>query len=171
MCGRYTLRSSIEKLAEALEVASIKTDVRARYNIAPTQDVAAVRANENSRELLNLKWGLVPGWAKEPEIGSRLINARSETVTAKPSFRDAFRHRRCLIPCDGFFEWRREGTRKQPFYFQMRDEQPFAFAGLWEHWEGDGEVIESCTILTTNANEVLAPVHEIICTNSVKLDS
>jgi len=160
MCGRYTLRSSIEKLAEALEVASIKTDVRARYNIAPTQKVAAVRVNENSREFINLKWGLVPGWAKEPEMGARLINARSETVTEKPSFRDAFRHRRCLIPCDGFFEWRREGTRKQPFYFRMKDEQPFAFAGLWEHWEGDGEVIESCTILTTNANQVLAPVHD-----------
>jgi putative SOS response-associated peptidase YedK len=125
------------------------------------QNVAAVRADGSSRELLSLKWGLVPVWAKEPEIGARLINARSETVTEKPSFRDAFKYRRCLIPASGFYEWKREGKGKQPYYFHMRDDEPFAFAGLWERWEGiGGKAIESCTILTTEANEVLAPVHE-----------
>jgi len=162
MCGRFTLRSSIKELAEALEATSVKIrEDKARYNIAPTQQVVAAREEGKERELLMLKWGLVPGWTKDPKIGARMINARSETVTEKPAFREAFRRRRCLIPSSGFYEWKREGARKQPFYFQMRDEQLFAFAGLWEQWAGEGsEAIESCTILTTNANEVLAPVHD-----------
>jgi putative SOS response-associated peptidase YedK len=108
-----------------------------------------------------LKWGLVPSWAKDISIGAKLINARSETVTEKPSFREAFKQRRCIIPADGFYEWQRTEGRKQPFFFQMRDERPFGFAGLWERWQGaTGQVIESCTILTTEANEVLRPVHD-----------
>lgn len=162
MCGRFALRSSIKELAEALEVTSVKIkEERARYNIAPTQGIVAAREEGGERELVTLRWGLVPGWTKDPSIGTRLINARSETVAEKPAFREALRRRRCLIPVSGFYEWKREGTRKQPFYFRMKNEQPFAFAGLWEHWEGqDNEAIESCTILTTEANEVLAPVHD-----------
>jgi len=162
MCGRFTLRSSVKEIAEALEATSVKIkEEKARYNIAPTQDIIAAREEGENRELVMLHWGLVPSWAKDPAVGARMINARSETVTEKPSFREAFQRRRCLIPSSGFYEWKREGTRKQPFYFKMKDEQPFAFAGLWEHWEGEGgEAIESCTILTTEANEVLAPVHD-----------
>jgi putative SOS response-associated peptidase YedK len=162
MCGRYTLRSSIKEIAEALEAVSDKiNEDKARYNIAPTQAVVAARESADVRELVTLKWGLVPAWAKDPSIGSRLINARSETVAEKPSFKEAFRLRRCLIPSDGFYEWARTETgNKQPCYFRMREERPFAFAGLWERWGEGRETIESCTILTTEANEVLAPVHD-----------
>ena len=108
-----------------------------------------------------LKWGLIPAWAQDPAIGHKLINARSETVTEKPSFRDAFRKRRCLIPADGFYEWQRRGTNKQPYYFQMRGGSPFAMAGLWERWTNtDGEPVETCAILTTVCNDLLRPVHE-----------
>ncbi len=162
MCGRYTLRSSIKEIAEALEAVSEKIrEDKARYNIAPTQAVVAAREADEVRELVQLKWGLVPAWAKDASIGSRLINARSETVAEKPSFKEAFRPRRCLIPASGFYEWARTETgNKQPFYFRMKDEHPFAFAGLWERWGEGRETIESCTILTTEANEVLAPVHD-----------
>ncbi len=123
--------------------------------------MVAARESDDVRELVQLKLGLVPAWAKEPGIGSRLINARSETVAEKPSFKEAFRLRRCLIPADGFYEWARTETgTKQPFYFRMKDEQPFAFAGLWERWGEGRETIESCTILTTAANELLSPVHD-----------
>ncbi len=162
MCGRLTQSSSLEEIAAALGVAQMAAEEgRPRYNVAPPQDVAAVRDMAGERELGMLRWGLVPAWAKDIEIGSRLINARAETVTEKPSFREAFKRRRCLIPSEGFYEWVREGTRKQPYYFRMKDERPFALAGLWERWEGHGQkVIESCTILTTEANEVLALVHD-----------
>jgi putative SOS response-associated peptidase YedK len=134
--------------------------MEARYNIAPTQDILSIRRAEDAREAVFLTWGLVPSWAKDVSIGAKLINARSETVTEKPSFREAFKKRRCIIPADGFYEWQRTEGRKQPFFFQMKDESPFGFAGLWERWQGvGGEAIESCTILTTEANEVLIPVH------------
>ncbi len=124
-------------------------------------DTGGAVATTEARAVVTLHWGLVPGWAKDPNVGARMINARSETVTEKPSFREAFRRRRCLIPASGFYEWKRMEGHKQPFYFRMRDEQLFAFAGLWERWEGEGsEAIESRTILTTVANEVLAPVHD-----------
>lgn len=112
------------------------------------------------RELAFLRWGLVPSWADDPAIGNRLINARSETVAEKPSFRTAFKRRRCLIPADGFFEWKKEVKHKQPYLIGVEQDGPFAFAGLWEDWERDGEVIESCTILTTTANDLMRPLHE-----------
>ncbi len=164
MCGRFALGSSIKHLAQALEAASVKiTEDRARYNIAPTQAVVVARDRGEDRELVHLKWGLVPAWAKDPAaVGARMINARSETVSEKPSFREAFRRRRCLIPATGFYEWKREGARKQPYYFRMKTDEPFAFAGLWERWESadGGAALETCSILTTTANEVSAPVHE-----------
>jgi len=133
-----------------------------RYNIAPTQPVAAVRINRDTkeRELTHLHWGLIPSWAKDPGIGSRMINARSETAAEKPSFRGAFKYRRCLVPADGFYEWQKLNGRKQPVRIHMKDGQPFAIAGLWEHWmDPGGSEIESVTLLTTTPNELLEPVH------------
>src|SRR5215204_2109203 len=160
MCGRYAQRTDAKRLAKEFRVAEVP-DAGPRYNIAPTQEVLAVHESPDGREMTFYKWGLVPSWAKDTSIGAKLINARSETVTEKPSFREAFRRRRCVIPADGFYEWRRLEGRRQPFFFRMRDERPFGFAGLWERWEGEGgRVVNSCAILTTEANEVLRPVHD-----------
>lgn len=160
MCGRYALRTLSKSLAKAFGVEEVP-EYEARFNIAPTQTIAGVRQTPDGREVKFLKWGLVPSWAKDASMGAKLINARSETVTEKPSFREAFKRRRCLIPADGFYEWARAGGKKQPYFFRLRDEQPFGFAGLWDRWQGgDGAVIESCTILTTEANDMLKPVHD-----------
>lgn len=160
MCGRYTLRTPSKELAKAFGVEEVP-EVEARFNITPAQTVAGVRRTPDGREMKFLKWGLVPSWAKDTSMGTKLINARSETVAEKPAFRDAFKRRRCLIPADGFYEWKREGDRKQPYFFRLREERPFAFAGLWDRWQPDGEdAVESCTILTTEANSVLRPVHD-----------
>ncbi len=164
MCGRYTLRASGERLAEAFGLSEVPS-LFPRYNIAPTQAVPVIRvlrANPatKGRELVPLRWGLIPSWADDPAIGNRLINARSETVADKPSFRGAFRNRRCLIPADGFYEWKKAGKAKQPVYVQRRNGMPFAFAGLWEQWEREGEVIESCAVITTAANELMAEFHD-----------
>ncbi len=159
MCGRFTQRADAKRLAKAFEVGETPR-LEPRYNIAPTQEILAVRNRGEGREMTLLKWGLVPSWAKDASVGSRLINARSETVAEKPAFREAFKRRRCVVPADGFFEWKRTGERRQPFYFTMRDERPFGFAGLWERWERDGQALNTCTILTTEANEVLRPVHD-----------
>jgi putative SOS response-associated peptidase YedK len=159
MCGRFTQRSDLKRLAREFNVADVP-EVRPRYNIAPTQEILGVLEAADGREMKFFKWGLIPSWAKDVSMGARLINARSETVEEKPAFRDAFKKRRLLIPADGFYEWQRTEGRKQPFFFQMRDESPFGFAGLWERWQGEGHLIESCTILTTEANEALSPVHD-----------
>jgi putative SOS response-associated peptidase YedK len=161
MCGRFTLATPAQTIAEAFELGAAP-DLRPRYNIAPTQPVAVVRAAVgDGRELATLHWGLIPSWSKDAEIGARLINARAETIAEKPSFRSAFRSRRCLVLADGFYEWRRDGDRKQPFYVTMKDRRPFGFAGLWERWApAGGEPLESCTIVTTTPNEVLAPIHD-----------
>lgn len=161
MCGRYTLATPTEALAELFQLQTALPSLRPRYNIAPTQPVAVVRrSTEGEREMVIMHWGLIPSWAKEPDIGNRLINARSETVSEKPSFRSAFKRRRCLVPTDGFYEWQRLNKRKQPHYVRMGDGEPFAFAGLWERWDGQDEtVIESCTILTTEANAFVRPIH------------
>jgi len=161
MCGRFSLSQEASAIAEMFDLAEVP-NLEPRYNIAPTQLVSTVlRTPQSDRQLRMLRWGLIPAWAKDPAIGARVINARSETVTEKPSFRTAFRHRRCLVVADGFYEWQRQERKKQPFYFRLQDQQAFAFAGLWEHWKApDGEVIESCTILTTEANELLRPIHD-----------
>ncbi|MGF1570175.1 MAG: SOS response-associated peptidase [Nodosilinea sp.] len=166
MCGRFTLTQSAETLAAAFNLAD-PPQVAPRYNIAPTQPIAVIRAPAQDpeqlsrREFTYLTWGLVPSWAKDPKIGARLINARAETVAEKPSFRAAFKRRRGLIVADGFYEWQRTPEGKQPYYFQLENHRPFAFAGLWERWEnGNGDVIESAVIITTVANEVLNPIHE-----------
>lgn len=169
MCGRFTLRSQADVLAEVFELVETP-DISPRYNIAPTQPVPVIRQTSHmvGRRLEALRWGLIPTWADDPAIGSRMINARAETVSTKPAFRAAFHKRRCLVIADGFYEWQkvepergRSRPRKQPHYIHLRDERPFAMAGLWEHWEGpDGSVIESCTIITTQPNEVVVPLHD-----------
>lgn len=161
MCGRFTLTTPDQDLAVQFNLPEIPS-MRPRYNIAPTQPVAAVRmARETvNREMVLLRWGLIPFWAKDPGIGARMINARSETAAEKPSFRAAFRRRRCLVLADGFYEWQKVESGKQPHYVRMANGRPFAFAGLWEHWKGpDESVIQSCTLLTTEPNELLRPVH------------
>lgn len=163
MCGRFTLTQSDQIIAQAFHLKDVP-DVVPRYNIAPSQAVATVLlpGSESKEPRCHyLQWGLVPSWAKDPKIGFSLINARAETLAEKPSFRAAFKRRRCLILADGFYEWQRQEKRKQPFYFGLSDHAPFAFAGLWEHWEsGDGSVIDSCTIITTEANALLQPIHD-----------
>ncbi len=158
MCGRFTQATEGEIIARVFDLAETPA-LSPRYNIAPTQAVAAVRAGEGGRRLDGLRWGLIPSWAKDRAIGDRMINARAETLAAKPAFRSAFRARRCLIVADGFYEWKKVGGRKQPHLIAFRDRRPFAFAGLWERWDGDGPV-ESCTIVTTTANDVVAPIHD-----------
>jgi putative SOS response-associated peptidase YedK len=161
MCGRFTLRTSPVALAEIF--ALLREPVwPPRYNITPSQPVAVIRQESGARVWSALLWGLIPSWSKDAGMGARMINARAETVAQKPSFRGAFRHRRCLIPADGFYEWKKAGGKtKQPFYIGLHDERPFAFAGLWEHWEApDGSAIESCTIITTEANDLLHDVHD-----------
>jgi len=162
MCGRFTLFEADKVLSKEFGVSGVPL-LSPRYNIAPSQAVAAVRASPAGagRELALLRWGLIPSWSKDPAIGNRLINARAETVREKPSFRNAFRRHRCLIPASGFYEWLRQERGKQPYYVRMRDARIFAFAGLWDRWESPEKgVIETCTILTTSANAVLAPIHD-----------
>ena len=159
MCGRFKLAATSRFVAEHFDLAEVPF-LEPRYNVAPGQTVLVVRPSSGARQLAALHWGLVPSWAKDVKIGYRLLNARCETVEEKPAFRAAFRKRRCLIPADGFFEWQKTGRKKQPFLFQVNDGL-FAFAGLWEHWQNsDGETLESCTILTTEANELVRPLHD-----------
>lgn len=161
MCGRFAFYSPAEATAALFGVEG-SLDVKPRYNVAPTQYVAAIRNGEDdSRELLTLRWGLVPFWAKDPAIGNRMINARAETVAEKPSFRNAYRRRRCLVLADGFYEWHKEGDVKVPYFISLADGSPFAFAGLWEKWTSKetGELLETTTIVTTEANEFLSQLH------------
>jgi putative SOS response-associated peptidase YedK len=161
MCGRFAFYSPSEATA-ALFSASGAVELPPRYNIAPTQHVAAIRNGEDdARELVSFRWGLVPFWAKDPAIGNRMINARAETVAEKPSYRNAYKHRRCLVLADGFYEWRKEGGGKTPYYISLADGQPFALAGLWEDWtdKQTGESLQTTTVITADANDFMAPLH------------
>jgi len=170
MCGRFTLRTPLTVLSQQflfdLGPAAEVADVRPRYNIAPTQTIAAVRrtGSASPRTLAWLHWGLIPSWAKDAKMAASMINARSETAAEKPAFRSAFARRRCLVLCDGFFEWKKVGREKQPYYYRMQDERPFALAGLWESWRGpagsEGPPLESATILTSTANELCCELHD-----------
>ncbi len=166
MCGRFTLRSPAHVLMAQFGLSALPP-LNPRYNIAPTQPVLTVRTTiaGDHREAMMAHWGLVPSWAQDPSIGQRMINARQETISEKPSFRSAFRRRRCLVLADGYYEWQKTGTRKQPFHIHQADEQPFAFAGLWESWSGSATSADdlpwlSCTIVTTAASPALSPIHD-----------
>jgi putative SOS response-associated peptidase YedK len=161
MCGRFTLTVSARVLADLFQIEELP-NLEPRYNIAPTQPVLIVRVTAASRrEFAETRWGLIPSWAKDPKIGARMINARAETVAEKPSFRSAVRSRRCLIPADGFYEWRKVPGGKQPYLIRFADASPFAFAGLWERWPGgDGGPVESCSIITTTPNRLVAEIHD-----------
>ena len=156
MCARYSFFSvQVFQHEFGLEPEGIE----AHFNIAPTDVVSVITSAEKGRALEQMQWGLVPSWSKDPTIGTKLINARAETLAEKPSFRTAFKRRRCLIPADGFFEWKGEKGHKQPFFIHLKSKRPFAFAGLWEQWEGVDGALVTCTIVTTSANELVSTVH------------
>jgi putative SOS response-associated peptidase YedK len=160
MCGRFTRSQSIETVAETFQVEQISFDLGPSYNIAPTQKVAVV-ITDGIRQLVPVRWGLVPSWAKDPSIGSKMINARAETVTEKASYRNAFKKRRCLVVADGFYEWQNTGDAKRPMYIRLKSGKPFGFAGLYEVWKSpEGKELTTCTIITTEANELMKPIHE-----------
>ena len=159
MCGRFTLHTPQADILQAFDVALNDVELVPRYNITPSQDIPVVRAGDDGRELAMARWGLVPGWSKDARPKYSTINARVESVAEKPTYRAAFRHKRCLIPADGFYEWQKRGDRKIPHYIRMQDESVFAFAGLWEHWQGEQEVFDSCAIITLPASGVMTTIH------------
>ena len=161
MCGRFTLTLDSGTIQEMLPWVMVPSNISPRYNIAPSQPVAVI-PNDGLDRVDFYVWGLIPSWAKDPQIGNRLINARAETLTEKPAFRDAFHRRRCLILADGFYEWQSQGNTRSkiPYYIRLKSGRLFAFAGLWDSWHAkDGSVIHSCTIITTQANELIRPIH------------
>jgi len=161
MCGRYTLSSPNDAIADLFELAEVP-QLALRYNVAPTQEAAVVRvaAPGEPRRLDLLRWGLVPYWAEDPAIGNRMINARAESVAEKPAYKRSFRKQRCLVAVDGFYEWKKQGKLKQPYHIRRKDRRPFAFAGLWERWKGPEGPLDTFTILTTDANELIRPLHD-----------
>jgi putative SOS response-associated peptidase YedK len=162
MCGRFSQTAKPELIVEQFKVQNPPPLFQPRYNIAPSQSVLAVRVNPDAagRECVMLRWGLIPSWAKDPKIGHQCINAKAETVAEKPSFRSAFKTRRCLVLATGFYEWQVHGRTKQPICIGLRSTRPFAFAGLWEQWQApEGAPLETCTIITTEPNDLMAPIH------------
>ena len=162
MCGRFTLTVSPDTLSSLFK-AECSLPFKPRYNIAPTQQVPVVRTSpeDNKLHIDLLKWGLIPSWAKDPSIGNHMINARSETVDQKPSFKSAIKHRRCIVPANGFYEWQEVEGKKHPLYIKLKDCSLMMFAGIWDHWKNqDGNVIESFSILTTSSNELIQTLHD-----------
>ena len=160
MCGRYSLATEIEALAERFSFENGELPRQARFNIAPTQGVLAVTRGDSMNHARSMKWGLIPSWAKDSSIGNRMINARAETIETKPIFRQAFERRRCLVLADGFYEWMKVGKSRIPMRVILKSGEPFAFAGLWETWKSPEDVlIHSCTIITTTPNAVMEPIH------------
>ncbi|MCK6626420.1 MAG: SOS response-associated peptidase [Anaerolineae bacterium] len=159
MCGRYTLATNTQKLAESFSGFEVPAELPPRYNVAPTQPIAVV-ANNGQHKVEFFQWGLIPSWAKDPKIGNQMINARAETLGEKPAFRNAYKRRRCLVLADGFYEWKKEGDgAKTPMYIRLASGDPFAFAGLWEMWQTAEDTILSCTIITTDPNDLMAQIH------------
>lgn len=158
MCGRFTLTIDINRVAQRFGVAP-SIQVAPRYNVAPTQDVVTIMSN-GTAHLDLLRWGLIPSWAKDESVGSRMINARAETLAEKPSFKRLLHARRCLVVADGFYEWKQEHGGKTPMYITLKDQEPFAFAGLWDSWKSpEGQQVRTCTIITTQPNELMASIH------------
>ena len=161
MCGRFSLHTPENKIREAFHLEHTEPlGLSPRYNIAPSQDIPIVRDTESGPEMTLARWGLIPSWSKEPKTGYSTINARVETVAEKPAYRAPFKRQRCLIPADGFYEWKMVNGKKTPHHICMRDSRVFAFAGLWDRWEGEGGHLDSCTIIVMPANEVMNPLHE-----------
>ena len=160
MCGRFAIQVPGEELAAHYGLKDVPS-MEPRYNIAPSQQIPIIKGTPEKFVLSSARWGLIPFWAKDEKIGYKLINARAETVSEKPSFRSAFKSRRCLVPASGFYEWKREVSHKQPYYFQVKDTPLFSMAGIWESWKTpNGQIIESCSIITTEANNVVSEVHD-----------
>jgi putative SOS response-associated peptidase YedK len=161
MCGRYTMHHTPGQLEMRFGITQARATPTERYNIAPVQAVPVVLENDGARFLESFQWGLVPSWAKDPGIGNKMINARAETLLEKPSYRQAVSRRRCLLPADGFYEWKTEGSARQPMHIRRKDGELFAFAGLWEEWrQPDDTLLRTCTIITTSPNAVLLPIHD-----------
>ena len=161
MCGRFTLHTPESHIREAFNLEHTEPlGLIPRYNIAPSQDIPIIRDTETSREMVIAQWGLIPSWSKEPKTKYSTINARIESVAEKPTYRTPFKRRRCLIPADGFYEWKVVNGHKIPHHIRMKDGKVFAFAGLWDRWESDGESLDSCTIIVMPANAVMKPIHE-----------
>lgn len=163
MCGRYTMHTDVDKLIEQLKLNFVEAELSPAYNIAPTQNVPVVVETDKGRVLKAFRWGLVPHWAKDLSIGNKMINARAETLAEKPSFRSLIKLHRCIIPADGFYEWQKsEGKTKTPYFIHRKNDEPFTFAGLWAEWKEKGSdepPIQTCTIITTSANELMEPLH------------
>lgn len=161
MCGRFDLHIPRE-LLEKIFGTPLLHNIQPHYNIVPSQQVTVIRTSPDGiRSIDSMRWGLIPSWAKDPSIGSRMVNARSETVDVKPAFRNPLKHRRCIIPANGFYEWEEVNGKKKPLYVKMKDDTPMLLAGLWDHWKTpEGNIIESCTILTTPSNELIKPLHD-----------
>jgi len=160
VCGRFVLLTDLSIITETFKIQEIACDYKPDNNISPGQQIAAVIHKDNIR-LLNFRWGLIPSWTKDPSIGNRMFNARAEAISEKPSFKNAFKKRRCLIIADGFYEWKTDGKNKIPMQIYMKSKEPFGFAGLFEHWMSpEGQLINSCTIITTEPNELIKPIHE-----------
>lgn len=160
MCGRFVLLTDLSAIVESFGIEETAGPYRSGNSLSPGQHIATVVFDGKTR-LVSSRWGLIPSWAKDPAIGNRLFNARAETVAEKPSFRSAFQKRRCLIPADGFYEWQKGGKVKRPFYFFLKSGEPFGFAGLYETWTlPEGEPIRTCTIITTEPNELVRPIHD-----------
>lgn len=160
MCGRFTRTQSVPEISKEFGVAQVSGDLGPSHNIAPTQKVAVI-ITDVIKQLVPVRWGLVPSWAKDISVGSKMINARAETITEKASYRNAFKKRRCLVVADGFYEWQNLGGTKRPVYIRLKTGKPFGFAGLYEVWNSpEGEAITTCTIVTTEANEIMEPIHE-----------
>jgi len=163
VCGRYNLITDTKALVDFFEIDQVLVEakgLRPRYNIAPGQSVPIIRNAGQGNELLLARWGLIPHWSREPSTKYSTINARAETVAEKPSYRDAFKRKRCLIPANGFYEWRRDGDRKTPHHIHAPDNGLLAFAGVWDHWDKQGEGFDSCSIIVTTASRIMQPIHE-----------
>lgn len=160
MCGRFIRRRSSSNLGDAFRVNHISDELQPSFNVAPTHNVAVV-FDDGARQLVSMRWGLIPSWASDTTIGSKLINARAETLTQRAAFKNAFRNRRCLVVADGFFEWQKQNGTKIPLLIQLKSERPFGFAGLYETWTShSGESVSTCTIITTEPNEIVRPIHD-----------
>ncbi len=161
MCGRFTNQSDPAQLQMEFNLEEVPAEVQPSYNIAPTQEILTVVQRDGQNVLEGMRWGLIPSWAQDPQIGARMINARAESVAEKPSFKRPLKSQRCLIVADGFYEWRQTGSQKVPMFIRLKSKHPFGFAGLYDRWKSEeGTWITSCTILTTTANELMQPIHQ-----------